>query len=472
MSDSIHFDIVVIGSGPAGQKAACTAAQYGSSVALIEREVSVGGACVHRGTIPSKTLRETALSLANFQKRTGGVFKIQVNEELQVASLMARMEGVIRAHAASIEEEMGCRGIQQVHGRARFLSPTEVEVTTVSRAKHRIAANAFIIATGSHPRTPANVPIDHQHVLDSDSILSMIYLPKSLAVLGAGVIACEYASIFAALGVQVTIVDKSDRPLRFLDPELTDRYVGAFERAGGRFIGCRAVDRVEWDGVNSVVTHLDDGTELRTEKLLCCLGREANLEGLEIATAGLTQSSRGLLAVDENFQTAVPNIYAVGDVIGPPSLASTSMDQGRRAVCHALGRRLKVGAETIPAGIYTIPEMSSVGISEAEANAKHGSCLVGRATFDELARGQIAAIPEGMLKLVADARGERVLGVQIIGEGASELIHLGQLALVNGNHVDAFVDNVFNFPTLAEAYRIAAMDVVWQRAELLQAAAT
>jgi NAD(P) transhydrogenase len=464
--DADRFDVVVIGSGPAGHKAAIQAAKAGRRVMLVEREVAVGGACVHRGTIPSKTLRETALALSSFQRKTGKVFTVARNEELEVASLMSRMESVVRAHERFMTDQLKRNGAIKLHGRAHFVSPHVVDVETVSGVTKRVFGDFVVIATGSRPRTPDDVPVDHDHVLDSDSVLSMNWLPRSLVVLGAGVIASEYASIFAALGVKVTMVDKGERPMPFLDAEVVDRFVAAFRRAGGRFLGGRRHANVAWDGVENVVTTLDDGTRLESEKLLCCLGRVANVDGLDVAKAGLKADERGLLAVDVHCRTAVPHVYAVGDVIGPPSLASSSMEQGRRAMCDALGLSIGAGSEFVPVGVYTIPEMAQVGLTELDATKKYGGCVVGRARFDELARGQIGAIEDGLLKLVADPGGKRVLGVQIVGEGACELIHVGQMALVRDGEVDSFVENIFNFPTLAEAYRVAALDVAKQRKKL------
>jgi NAD(P) transhydrogenase len=466
-----HFDVIVIGSGPAGHKAAIQAAKLNRSALLIEREVSVGGACVHRGTIPSKTLREAALALTSFRARTGSVFELTIREDLQVASLMTRMEQVVKAHEQMMGDQLRRDRTSSLHGRARFVDARTVEVESVGGATVRFRADHFVIATGSKPRTPPDVPVDHEHVLDSDSILSMTYLPKTLTVLGAGVIAAEYASIFAALGTKVTMVDRGERPLGFLDPEIADVFLAAFRRMGSRYLGGRRHASVEWDGVDTVVTKLDDGSEVRSEKLLCCLGRVANLQGLNLEATGLRATERGLIAVDADCRTAVPNIYAAGDVIGPPSLASSSAEQGRRAVCSMFGVTLGHGSDVIPAGIYTIPELSQVGMTEEQAMQRQGGCLVGRAEFGELARGKIAAMEEGLLKLVADPGGRKLLGVQIAGEGAAELIHLGQMALIHGDEIDSFVDNIFNFPTLAEAYRVAALDIVLQRRALFPAGA-
>jgi NAD(P) transhydrogenase len=469
VTDLARYDIVVIGSGPAGQKAAVQGAKRGRRVAVVERGATLGGACVHQGTIPSKTLRETAAALASFRRRTGGVLPFDVPENLKVASLMTRLETVVRGHERYIEAQLARNGITHVHGRARFVSPHEVEVLGVDGARRRLAGDVIVVAVGSTPRTPPNVPVDHETVLDSDSILSLLYLPRSLTVLGAGVIASEYASVFAALGTAVTMIDKATRPVAFLDADLTDRFVRDFERAGGRFLGGAQVRSVTTNGV-TVETVLEGGEVVTSEKLLCALGRVAVLDRLNVEAAGLAANERGLLSVDEHCRTAVPHIYAVGDVIGPPALAASAMEQGRRAVCHALGLDPGAPPETIPVGIYTIPEMSGVGLTEVQAVERFGAAWIGRARFAEIARGHIINDPDGFLKLVVHPDGTRLLGVQIIGEGATELIHLGQMALIAGASVDAFVDNIFNFPTLAEAYRVAALDVAAQKTRAVAAA--
>jgi NAD(P) transhydrogenase len=294
----------------------------------------------------------------------------------------------------------------------------------------------------------------------------MRYLPRSLAVLGAGVIATEYASIFATLGVRVTMIDKGERPLGFVDPEIVERFLEAFAESGGRFVGRGQVRSVAFNGVSSVVTTLASGEEIQTEKVLCAQGRVANLEGLCLEAAGLKVDARGLMAVDARFRTGVPHIYAVGDVIGPPSLAASAMEQGRLAARHALGLCVSdLGAGTSPVGIYAIPEIASLGLNEQQARAQ-GGAIVGRANFRELARGQIGAIENGLLKLVSDASGSQLLGVQVIGEGASELVHIGQMGMLGHLPIDTFVECTFNFPTLAEAYRVAALDIVGRRAAL------
>lgn len=464
MSDEISsFDVAIIGSGPAGLQAAIQAANAGKSTLLIEQEVSVGGACVHRGTIPSKTLRETALSLSSFLQRSGHVFQVRVSEELQVSSLMTRMEQVVKAHERYMANQLATASVTRWHGRAKFVDAITLDVQSVDRTVRRVRAKYICIASGSKPRTPSNVEIDHQNLLDSDSVLSMLYLPRTLTVLGGGVIATEYASIFAALGVKVTLIDSRNRPLGFLDKELTDRFLDSFVKAGGTFLGERKIERAYWDGLASCVVRLTSGEEIKSDKLLCCLGRVANIEELAIESAGIELDELGLIVVDEHLRTSQPNVYGIGDVIGPPSLASTSMEQGRRAIRHAFGLSEIEHSSMIPMGIYTIPEISSIGMSEQEAEKKFGGYVIGRARFDQVARGQIAAITDGLLKIVADPAGKRVLGVQIVGEGASDLVHVGQMAILGKLDVDVFVNTTFNFPTLAEAYRIAAADVIRQR---------
>ena len=462
MSTVIHYDIVVIGSGPAGQKAAIQGAKAGKHVAMIEREPGVGGGCVYRGTIPSKTLRESALQMDRM-KRSSTSLDRKIPSNILVSTLMRRVDEVVTSHGDYMMNQLTRNGITLFHGRARFCSDSLIEMLTVDGMKQTLTADTIVIATGSRPRAPVEIPIDHEHILDSDSILSMIYLPRSLTVLGGGIIASEYASIFAALGVQVTIIDRADRPLQFFDAELTRTFMQSFELDGGRYCGGQKIKDVQWDGISQVVTTLQDGQVFTSDKMLVALGRQANLEDLNLSATGLTVTEKGTLAVNEHGQTAIPHIYGIGDLIGPPGLASTAMEQGRRAVCHAL--RLPEGqfAGIIPVGIYTIPEMASIGLDESAARIRYRGVIVGRARFNEIARGQISDSRNGLLKLVADPTGEHLLGVQIVGEGATELIHVGQMALQHAATVDSFVENIFNFPTLAETYRVAALDIVGQR---------
>ena len=317
----------------------------------------------------------------------------------------------------------------------------------------------ILVATGSRPRVPDNVPVDHEHIFDSDSVLSLIYLPSSLTVLGGGVIACEYASIFAALGVQVTMIDRAERPLWFMDEELVGHFLEDFAALGGTFLSNRNLDRVEHDGNSAVVTVLDTGEVIRSEKMLCALGRVTCARELDIAQAGVELDDRGIIQVDENYRTAVPHIYAAGDAVGSPALAASAMEQGRIAMRDALGLEAEGKLDSLPVGIYTIPEMASVGLTEAVAREQHGDVIVGRAPFDEIARGQICGDTSGMLKLVATPDGARILGAHIVGHGAVELVHLAQMAMIAGSGPEVFVENTFNFPTMAEGYRTAALQI-------------
>jgi len=464
-----HYELVVIGAGPAGHKAAVQASKAGHSVLLVDRAASPGGECVHRGTIPSKTLRESALYLTGLKQRAAGIASSVISAHTKVESLMKRLDHVLHAHENFIRSQTERNGIDFQRGRVRFLGPHELELAQPGGGKRRITSDFFVIASGSRPRQPAEMQIDHEQILDSDSILSLIYLPQSLTVLGAGVIACEFATIFQALGVRVTMVDKSARPLSFLDEEITERFVKAFTHMGGTWLSGRKPLACRLEGVAGTATTLDDGSTIVSEKTLVALGRSASVAGLGLEALGLAVNERGYIPVDANLRTALAHVYAAGDVIGPPALAASAMEQGRRAARHMFGLPLHTSSDMIPSGIYTIPEMSCVGISEAEATKRHGGALVGRARFSELARGQISGDVEGMLKLVAEPGTGQVLGAQIIGEGATELIHIGQAVMALNGSVDYFINNVFNFPTLAEAYRVAALECIAQRAKLRRA---
>ena len=460
-STGTSFDVVVIGSGPAGQKAAIQAAKAGKRVALIERDRQVGGNCVHTGTIPSKSLREHAL-----RQR---VRRVDLHSE-PIQTLLEGVGETVAAHDAYMAAQLERNHVTLLRGRASFIDPHTLAMRRIDGSQARVTAPVIIIATGSRPRTPPHLRVDHEHVLDSDSILSLAYLPRSLLVLGGGVIASEYAAMFAALGCKVTQADQYDRPLAFLDPELTHFYVDELRRAGGEYLArCEPVS-TRWDGVSQVRTEFTNGQVLTADKVLVALGRVANVDGLHLHSAGIALTSRGHIQVDDRLKTTADGVYAAGDVIGPPALASVSMEQGRRAACHALGLLVPQDpVSRLPAGVYTIPEIATVGLDENEAKRHFGGAVVGRARFEEIARGQINGSQRGLLKLVADPGGRRVVGVQIAGDGATELVHIGQLGLAAELDVDAYVDNVFNFPTMAEAYRIAAFDIVKQRARHLTA---
>jgi NAD(P) transhydrogenase len=447
------YDFLIIGSGPAGQKAAIQGAKSGRSVCLIESEAQIGGMCVHKGTIPSKALRESAVRYKHAHNL------LLTDQPTELAPLMKNVGRVINAHDAYISAQLDRNQIDCVHGRAHFVDDHSVEITSPGGRTRQISGETIFIATGSVPRQPPNIAIDHEYVLDSDSILSMDYLPHSMLVLGGGVIACEYASVFAELGTEVTLVDRFPQLLGFLDADLPIRFIAEFEAAGGKFIGNQNIRSAGFDGISQVVLDLESGEQLKAEKMLVALGRISNVRGLSLENTGVEISDLNLIEVNDHCQTNVPHIYAIGDVIGPPSLASSSMEQGRRAACHALGIDQSGLNNMIPVGIYAIPEMSSVGLTESQARATHGDVLVGYAEFTEIARGLITGSLNGMLKMISAPDGVEILGVHIVGEGASELIHLGQIALIEGTPVDRFVEQIFNFPTLAEAYRVAALSI-------------
>ncbi|MGE0326652.1 MAG: Si-specific NAD(P)(+) transhydrogenase [Polyangiaceae bacterium] len=455
----MSFDLLVIGAGPGGQKAAIQAAKSGARVALIDPAARGGGACVRQGTIPSKTLRETALVMARARDKCGGVADLTLPSDLQLQSCMLRKREVIDAHESFIDAQLDRNGVERFQGKARFLSPGELEVVRIGQAPLRLRGSRVIIATGSRPAAPDQIPVDHEHIFDSDSILSMGYLPRSLLVLGGGVIAAEYASVFAQLGVRVTLIHGYPSPLGFLDAELVTYFVEQFELSGGKHLPNSRVQRCTLAGLRGVSTELEDGTELVTEKVLVASGRVANVDRIGLEVLGVELSRRGHIPVNEDFETACPGVYAVGDAIGPPALASASMEQGRRAACHALAFPFPHDTDYIPVGVFTIPELASVGETVESASRQGIDCVVGRALFAEVARGHIAASPSGFLKLVVALSG-KVVGVQIAGEGAAELVSVGQLAVRYGAQACDLVDSVFNFPTLAEAYRIAGLSAV------------
>ncbi len=464
MSTPSTYDIIVIGAGPAGQKAAVQGAKAGKRVALIERERGIGGSCVYRGTIPSKTLRESALHLDRL-KRAGEAFQFNLKPGTQIATLLSRLEQVVQAHDSFMSRQLRRNGISLLHGRAHFLNEHLIEMQTVDGARQQLTAKTIVVATGSRPRNPKEIPVDHEHILDSDSLLSMMYLPQSLTVIGGGVIGCEYASIFALLGVEVVLIDRAPYPLQFMDRELVEQFVQGLEHHGGRYLGGCQITEVRWDNVAHVVTTLQDGTVIKSEKMLVALGRQANIEDIALSAADITVSDKGLIPINQYCQTNIDHIYAIGDMASGPALASKAMEQGRRAVRHALNLPIGDAASTIPLGIYTIPEMASIGLDEKSARERYKDPLIGRAKFEEIARAQISGAGYGLLKMVADPAGERLLGVQVVGDSATELVHLGQLALQGSSTIESFIDNVFNFPTYAEAYRIAALDILGQVAK-------
>jgi NAD(P) transhydrogenase len=456
------FDLVCIGSGPAGQKAAIQAAKAGFRAAVIERESQVGGSCLLSGTIPSKALREQALRYRRMQGSATSL-AVELRGDAPLSALLHGVDVVIAAQDRYLQAQLARNHVELIRGRAVFLDANRIAVERLDGSRHTLRSPRALLATGSRPRHVPAVQVDHEHILDSDSILTLTYLPRSMLVLGSGVIACEYASIFAALGCAVTLLDKAAEPLGFLDPPLRLGFLSAFRAMGGTYRGGAEVASARFDGFSQVNVQLKDGAVLSADIVFAAFGRIANLEGIGLDRLKLAINSRGHVQVNERFETNIPGIFAAGDAIGPPALACAAADQGRRAALAALGLPPPAGATLVPSGIYTIPEIACVGLSQNEAAAQKIDLIVGRADFSEVSRAHIAGEPVGFLALLCERSTARVLGVQVIGDGATELVHLGQAAIASGATADFFIEQIFNFPTMSEAYRIAAFDVLKQR---------
>jgi NAD(P) transhydrogenase len=452
------FDLVVIGSGPAGEKGAAQAAYFGKRVALVERNAELGGAGTNTGTIPSKTLRESALYFSGLRQR--GLYGIDysLREGMTVSDFMHRKDAVIAAERAKIAANLYAHKIEVIPGTARLDDPHTVKVTAQSGAPRYLRGDVILIAAGSRPQRPPEIPFDDKSIFDSDSILKMGTIPKSMTVVGGGVIGCEYASIFTAMGVQVSLVDSRDRLLSFLDEEISEQLRTSLAGLGLNFHFSERPTVIERTATGVRMT-LTSGKTLESETVLLAAGRRGAVDGLGLEKAGLGINQRGHLDVNSHYQTAVSHIYAAGDVIGFPALASTSMEQGRVAMCHAFGFPYKQRlASQLPMGIYTIPEISAVGETEQSCREKKIDYEAGRARYANNARGQIVGDSTGLLKLIFRRDNKRLLGVQILGDSATELIHLGMVALEAGNTIDTFIDLVFNYPTLSEMYKYAAYD--------------
>jgi NAD(P) transhydrogenase len=452
-----QFDLIVIGSGPAGEKAAAQAAYFGKRVALIERG-ALGGAGINTGTVPSKTLRESALYFSGLRQR--GLYGIDysLREGLTVEGFMHRKDAVVAWEREKIALNLEAHKVTLIRGEAGFEDAQTIAVRDESGAPRRVSASVILIATGSRPHRAPEIPYDDRFVFDSDSILTMDRIPKSMVVVGGGVIGCEYASIFTALGVKVVLVDGRDRLLPFLDAEISQRLAERLTGLGLEFIPGERMAALERTPAGVRMT-LKSGKVIERETALFAAGRRGVVEGLHLDRAGLALNARGTLDVDASYRTSVRHIYAAGDVIGFPALASTSMEQGRVAICHAFDFPYKQRlAATLPMGIYTIPEISAVGESEESCTEKGIAYSVGRARYANNARGQITGDSSGLLKLVFRRDNKKLVGVHIIGEIATELIHLGSAVIESGGTIDSFIDMVFNYPTLSEMYKYAAYD--------------
>ncbi len=452
-----RYDLVVIGSGPAGEKGAAQAAYFGKRVAMIERAPYVGGAGINTGTVPSKTLRETALYFSGLSQR--GLYGVDyhVKADLTVHDFMHREQEVVRSLREVVSANIARHQIELVPGEARFEDPHTIAVRG-AEGERLLHGDVILIATGSVPTRGRDIPFDDPRVHDSDEILAMERLPASLAVIGAGVIGCEYATMFAALGIAVTLIDGRDRLLAFLDVEISDRL-----RLQMQFLGVdvrlrEGVARYATDG-DGVRLDLKGGAGLKVDAVLVAAGRVANVRALALERAGLEVNERGLLTVDANYCTAAEHIYAAGDVIGFPALASTSMEQARVAMCHAFDLKYKTRVSPIfPLTVYTIPEIGQAGETEETCRQKGIEHCVGRALYRHNARGQITGDLAGQVKLVFRYPDKTLLGVHIIGESAAELVHIGLMVLQFNGTIDAFINTVFNYPTLSDAYKYAAYD--------------
>jgi NAD(P) transhydrogenase len=452
-----HFDLVVIGAGPAGEKAAVQAAYFKKRVAIIECEPEPGGAAVHTGTLPSKTLRETALYLSGYHARELYGVALELDRDATLPRLMSRKNAIAAAEARAYRQNLARHDVRYFQGHGRLVDEHTVSITSAT-GEQRLNADVVLIATGSKPHRPADIDFADDWIHDSDEILTIHDLPTSLTILGGGVIGCEYACMFAALGVGVTLVDARSEILPFLDAEIVARLKAAMLK-----LGVRMVQGQRWGKVvrtaTGVSTVLADGTSIENEQLLFAAGRTGCASDLGLDQVGLAPDSRGYIPVDAEFRTQVRHIFAAGDVIGFPALASVSMEQGRVAMCHAFdfGYKKSVATE-MPYGIYTIPEVSSFGETEETCQQKKIDYVVGRALYENNARGKITGDLEGITKLVVNAQTRKVIGIHVIGERASELVHIGQVAIQLGATVDLFIDMVFNYPTLADSYKYAAYD--------------
>jgi NAD(P) transhydrogenase len=467
-----RFDLVVIGGGAAGERGAAQAAYFGKRVAVIERRGEPGGATVHSGTLPSKTVREAALFLSGYRQRDLYGVSVEVDSDLGIAALIARKDAVRATEAARMRANLDRHHVELIQGAASLTGPRSIEVRDPDGRERRLEAEAILIVTGSRPFRPPGIPFDDPDVHDSDSILGIHRVPGTLAILGGGVIGIEYASMFAALGTQVHVVERREPLLPFLDAEIVERMTRGMEALGVTFHLGEATERVERRADRLVTTM--PGREIASDMVLVTSGRVGNTADLGLGAVGVEIDDRGKIVVGEGFVTSVDGIYAAGDVIGIPALASASMEQARVAVCRAFGFAYKQDvAELIPSAVYAIPEVSTVGMSEAEATAAGVDTVVGRASFADNARGAIIGDREGMLKLVFDRTDRRLIGCHCVGERASELVHVGHAVITLGGTVETFIEMVFNYPTLSETYKYAAYDALgrWEPTDRLDRSA-
>jgi NAD(P) transhydrogenase len=451
-----RYDLIVIGSGPAGQRAAVQAAKLGRRVVLVERRQVVGGVCIHTGTIPSKTLREAVLYLTGFGQHAVYGASYSVKESIAVGDLKVRVDHVIRREIEVVLSQLRRNGVEVIHGQAAFAGPHDVNVSG-PQYEGSLRGEHIILAVGTRPASPSGVDCDDQVLVDSDGFVRLGRIPRTATVVGAGIIGTEYGSMLAALGVRVTLIDKRDRLLDFVDREIADNLAYQLREKNMSIRLGEEVSRIlREDG--HAVTELASGKRIVSDIALFSVGRLGDTATLNLPAAGLEADARGRMPVDAYFRTRVPHIYAVGDVIGFPSLASASMEQGRIAACHAFGKDPRPMDPLLPYGIYSIPEISMIGPTEEELTRDAVPYEVGVSRYRELARGQILGDETGLLKLLFHRETRKLLAAHAIGTGATELIHIGQAAIALGGTLDYFIDTVFNYPTLAEGYKVAALN--------------
>ncbi|MCX8997587.1 Si-specific NAD(P)(+) transhydrogenase [Rhizobiaceae bacterium BDR2-2] len=462
------YDLIVIGSGPAGRRAAVQAAKLGKSVLVIEKGRRVGGVSVHTGTIPSKTLRETALNLTGWRERGFYGRSYRVKQNISAADLQRRMLITLDHEVDVLEHQFARNRVSEMHGTATFIDANTLEVTRNDGEVLRVRGTSVLLAVGTRPYRPAHIPFDGEAIIDSDEILEIKEVPRSLAVIGAGVIGIEYATIFSTLDTQVTVIESRETMLEFIDKEIVEDFTYQLRDRNMKLIFGQAIENVSRDESGKCRIVLKNGRIVVTEMVLFAAGRVGATDTLSLSAAGLEADNRGRIKVDpETFQSDVANIYAAGDVVGFPSLASTSMEQGRIAARHAVGAPANEPPQYFPYGIYAVPEISTCGLTEEEVIQRGIPYECGVAHFRETSRGHIMGLESGLLKMVFSLKTRRLLGVHIVGEGATELVHIGQAVLNLKGTVEYFVENTFNYPTLAEAYKIAGLDA-WNRMGELQ----
>ena len=452
-----QYDLVVIGSGPAGQRAAVQAAKLGKRVAVIERRREVGGVAINTGTIPSKTLREAVVDLSGLRQRSLYGESYRAKTDITVQDLLFRCDAVMKRERDVVRDQLQRNGIKVYAGDGAFDGPNALTVDD-GQSRQTLGAEHVLIAVGTTPGLPAGITVDHEHVLTSDDILSLPRLPRTLTVVGAGIIGTEYATIFAALGIEVTLIDKRPVLLEMVDRELVDSLTYQAREMNVTLRLGEEVASLELGGNGTAVVVLKSGKRFATDMVLVSAGRQGATSGLGLEKAGLAADDRGRIAVNEHYQTSVPHVYAAGDVIGFPALASTSAEQGRLAACHMFGIEALSVPALFPFGIFAIPEIAWVGMNETELTAKGVPFETGVARYREIARGQIIGDADGMLKLIFHLDTREILGVWVLGTQATELVHIGQAVMALGGKLDYFLQTVFNYPTLAECYKVAAYD--------------